>query len=126
MQDRISLYPGRVKLTPVSGQDNVYDMTRQDNPTTEGTPLNKSTLLTDEVAETLGLDPATATPSQAINAVAGKATDKKLSLTLAASCGHSGRRNGDTADAGRRHQRYLYRQQQRNIHRLRCGRKAHR
>lgn len=84
MQDRISLYPGRVKLTPVSGQDNVYDMTRQDNPTTEGTPLNKSTLLTDEVAETLGLDPATATPSQAINAVAGKATDKKLSLTLAA------------------------------------------
>lgn len=84
MQDRISLYPGRVKLTPVSGQDNVYDMTRQDNPTTEGTPLNKSTLLTDEVAETLGLDPATATPSQAINAVADKATDKKLSLTLAA------------------------------------------
>ena len=85
MQDRISLYPGRVKLTPVSGQDNVYDMTRQDNPTTEGTPLNKSTLLTDEVAETLGLDPATATPSQAINAVADKATDKKLTLTLAAS-----------------------------------------
>lgn len=83
MQDRISLYPGRVKITPVSGQDNVYDMTRQDNPTTEGTPLNKSTLLTDEVAETLGLDPATATPSQAINAVAGKATVEKLSLTLA-------------------------------------------
>ena len=44
----------------------------------------KSTLLTAEVAETRGLDPATATPSQAINAVAGKATDKKLSLTLAA------------------------------------------
>lgn len=83
MQDRISIYPGRVKITPVSGQDNVYDMTRQDNPTTEGTPLNKSTLLTDEVAETLGLDPATATPSQAINAVAGKATVEKLSLTLA-------------------------------------------
>ena len=83
MQDRISLYPGRVKITPVSGQDNVYDMTRQDKPTTEGTPLNKSTLLTDEVAETLGLDPATATPSQAINAVAGKATVEKLSLTLA-------------------------------------------
>lgn len=83
MQDRISLYPGRVKLTPVSGQDNVYDMTRHDNPTTEGTPLNKSTLLTDEVAETLGLEPATATPSQAINAVAGKATVEKLSLTLA-------------------------------------------
>lgn len=84
MQDRISLYPGRVKLTPVSGQDNVYDMTRQDNPTTEGTPLNKSTLLTDEVAETLGLDPATATPSQAINAVAGKAITNKLTLTLTA------------------------------------------
>ena len=84
MQDRISLYPGRVKLVPVSGQTNIYDMTRQDNPTTEGTPLNKSTLLTDEVAEMLGLDPATATPSQAFNAVAGKATDKKLTLTLPA------------------------------------------
>ncbi len=84
MQDRISLYPGRVKLTPVSGQDNVYDMTRQDNPTTEGTPLNKSTLLTDDVAEALGLDPSTATPSQAINAAASKATPDKLTLTLTA------------------------------------------
>ena len=55
MQDRISLYPGRVKLTPVSGQDNVYDMTRQDNPTTEGTPLNKSTLLTTRWPKRLGL-----------------------------------------------------------------------
>lgn len=77
MQDRISVYPGRVKLIPVSGQENVFDMTRQDNPTTEGTPLNKSTLLTDEVAEALGLEPATATPSQAIGAVASNATPKR-------------------------------------------------
>lgn len=84
MQDRISVYPGRVKLIPVSGQENVFDMTRQDNPTTEGTPLNKSTLLTDEVAEALGLEPATATPSQAIGAVASNATPKKITLTLAA------------------------------------------
>ena len=55
MQDRVSLYPGRVKLTPVSGQANVYDMVRADQPTQEGTPLNKATLLSDETAALLGL-----------------------------------------------------------------------
>ena len=33
MQDRVSLYPGRVKLTPVAGQANLYDLTRADQPT---------------------------------------------------------------------------------------------
>ena len=28
MQDRIPTYPGRVKLTPVSGQENTYDLVR--------------------------------------------------------------------------------------------------
>lgn len=55
MQDRVSLYPGRVRLTPVSGQTNVYDLERADQPTEPGTPLNKTTLLTDLVAECLGL-----------------------------------------------------------------------
>ena len=27
MQDRISAYPGRVKLTPVAGQADTYDLT---------------------------------------------------------------------------------------------------
>lgn len=41
-QNRVPLYPGRVTLTPVSG--NTYDMERADQPTQEGTPLNRDTL----------------------------------------------------------------------------------
>lgn len=55
MQDRVSLYPGRVKLEPVAGQANTYDLTRADQPTQEGTPLNKATLLKDDTAEKYGL-----------------------------------------------------------------------
>lgn len=55
MQDRVSLYPGRVKLEPVAGQTNLYDLTRADQPTQEGTPLNKATLLKDSTAALLGL-----------------------------------------------------------------------
>lgn len=54
MKDRVSLYPGRVKLTPVSGQENTYDMVRADSPTQEGTPLNKASLLQDETAALYG------------------------------------------------------------------------
>lgn len=50
MQDRATLYPGRVKLTPVSGQENTYDMVRADQPTQEGTKLSKATLF-DAAAE---------------------------------------------------------------------------
>lgn len=55
MQDRVSLYPGRVKLEPVAGQANLYDLTRADQPTQEGTPLNKASLLSDATAARLGL-----------------------------------------------------------------------
>lgn len=55
MQDRISLYPGRVKMTPVAGQANTYDMERADDPTQEGTPLNKATFLKDATAALYGL-----------------------------------------------------------------------
>ncbi len=55
MQDRVSLYPGRVKLEPVAGQANLYDLTRADQPTQEGTPLNKASLLKDATAALLGL-----------------------------------------------------------------------
>ena len=55
MQDRVPLYPGRVTLTPVSGQANTYDLTRADQPTQEGTPLNKASLLKDATAARLGL-----------------------------------------------------------------------
>ena len=65
MKDRIPKYPGRVKLTPVAGQTNVYDMVRADEPIEAGTPLNKATLLTDQTATALGLDLETATPDKA-------------------------------------------------------------
>lgn len=48
MKDRVPLYPGRVKLEPVAGQANTYDMTRADQPQQVGTKLNKANLLTDE------------------------------------------------------------------------------
>lgn len=53
MKDRVSTYPGRVTLTPVSGQANTYDLVRADSPTEQGTPLNKANLLTDATAAAL-------------------------------------------------------------------------
>lgn len=55
MQDRVPLYPGRVKMTPVAGQANTFDMVRADDPTQAGTPLNKATLLKDATAALYGL-----------------------------------------------------------------------
>ena len=40
--DRISRYPGRVIMRPVSGQENTFDMVRADEPITPGTPVNKA------------------------------------------------------------------------------------
>lgn len=62
MQNRVPLYPGRVRMTPVSEQTNVYDMERADQPTQVGTPLNAETLLSDETAEMYGFDPDIAVP----------------------------------------------------------------
>lgn len=42
--DRVPTYPGRVKLAPVPGQANTYDLTRADLPINEGTPINKALL----------------------------------------------------------------------------------
>lgn len=56
MRDRVPLYPGRVTLTPVAGQENTFDMVRADQPTQEGTPLNKATLLKDTTASKFGKD----------------------------------------------------------------------
>lgn len=41
-KDRVPTYPGRVKLIPVEGQPNTYDMIRADAPTEEGTPIDKA------------------------------------------------------------------------------------
>ncbi len=71
MRDRIPTYAGRVKLTPVSIQDNIYDMERADEPLEEGTPLNKNTLLGESVEQKLGLGEE-ATPSDALEATLNK------------------------------------------------------
>lgn len=41
--DRVPTYPGRVKLTPVAGQADTYDMERADSPVVVGTALDKTT-----------------------------------------------------------------------------------
>lgn len=68
MNDRISLYPGRVTLTPVAGQANTYDLVRADSPTQEGTPLNKASLLKDTTAALYGLT-ASAVPDEVLAAI---------------------------------------------------------
>lgn len=72
MQDRVPTYPGRVKLTPVSGQENTYDMVRADEPTQEGTPLNKASLLSDETAAALELSQSDPTVNDALYALSQK------------------------------------------------------
>lgn len=42
VKDRIPTYPGRVRMTPVEGQPNTYDMVRADEPIEPGTPINKT------------------------------------------------------------------------------------
>ena len=65
MKDRVSANPGRVKLTPEDGSPAFYaTMERADNPTEEGTPLNKSTLLSDAACDLLEI-PQTSTPNEA-------------------------------------------------------------
>ena len=55
MKDRVPTYPNRIKLTPVSGKTNVYDLERVDEATVIGTPLNKAALLKDSTASKFGL-----------------------------------------------------------------------
>ena len=66
MQDREPTYPGRVTLTPVYGLANTYDMERADQPTQEGTPLNKANLLKDATAALFGKTNA-AVPDDILN-----------------------------------------------------------
>lgn len=42
--DRVPTYPGRVKITPVSGQPDTFVIERADEPTEVGTPIDKATL----------------------------------------------------------------------------------
>ena len=80
MKDRVPTYPGRVRLIPVAGQENTYDIVRADEPQQEGTPINKATLLDDATAEKLGLtgDP---TVNQALAGILQKPIKAKLTVS---------------------------------------------
>lgn len=80
MKDRVPTYPGRVRLIPVAGQENTYDIVRADEPQQEGTPINKATLLDDTTAEKLGLtgDP---TVNQALAGILRKPIRAKLTVS---------------------------------------------
>ena len=57
MNDRVSLNPGRVLVTPENGGEAFYaTLTRADNPTQEGDPLNQNTLLKAATASAHGRD----------------------------------------------------------------------
>lgn len=69
MKDRVPSNPGRVLVTPENGGAAYYaTLTRADNPTQEGTPLNKANLLTDATAALFGLD-ANAVPNDVFSIV---------------------------------------------------------
>lgn len=55
MKDRIPTYPGRVKLIPVEGQENIYTLTMADEPTQEGMALTKANLIHDDTIKELYL-----------------------------------------------------------------------
>lgn len=64
MENRQPTYPGRVLITPESGEAYYATVTRADEPTVEGTPLNKENLLQDETCDILGI-PKTSVPNDA-------------------------------------------------------------
>ena len=51
VKDRVSTYPGRVKLTRTDGSSEYVTLERADSPTQEGTPINKA--LFDSIATDL-------------------------------------------------------------------------
>ena len=66
MRNREPANPGRVLITPEDGSAAFYAiLTRADNPTEAGDPLNKETLLKDATAALYGLD-ATAVPDEVL------------------------------------------------------------
>lgn len=70
MKDRKPRYPGRVLITPELGSAYYATLTAADDPEDEGTPLNKATFLTDEVAAALRLGIDDPTPNDAFRVMA--------------------------------------------------------
>ena len=88
MTDRVPTHPGRVRLVPVAGQDNLYDLVRADDAITEGMPLCKATLLPDSVCDALGIDREESTPADALLAIPAVLGKALLSIQLLTSSGN--------------------------------------
>lgn len=101
MKDRVPVNPGRVLITPENGSAAYYaTMTRADNPTQEGTPLNKNSLLKDSTAALFGLG-VDAVPDDVLNAIktlidtanANANTKAKIATGSYTGTGSSGKNN---------------------------------
>ncbi len=83
MKDRIPTKPGRVLLTPEDGSTPFYaTITRADEPTQEGTPLNKANLLSDETEKSIWDVAQGRTVNDALKMLADVAYGRVASLTL--------------------------------------------
>jgi hypothetical protein len=71
MKDRIPVYPGRIQLVPSPADDDLFILTRADDPTQEGTPLNKASLLSDATAALIGLTGSDPTVNDALAYLGG-------------------------------------------------------
>lgn len=81
MNDRVPLKPGRVKVAPENGNPEFFaTITRADEPTQEGTPLNKATLLKDSTAIKYGLT-QDATPDDVLNNMVTPAVAEQFGLS---------------------------------------------
>lgn len=69
MKDRIPTKPGRIQLAPSTDGDDLFIITRADEPTQIGTALNKANLLTDETASALEIATNEPTVDDAFNAI---------------------------------------------------------
>ena len=77
MQDRIPTYPGRVKLTPVSGQENTYDLVRAE----VGTPLSTATLFKPETEAVFFGNTANRTVNDALYLIGTTFTAAEIQVT---------------------------------------------
>lgn len=85
MKDRVPTQPGRVKVTHTDGSTEYVTVERADNPTQEGTPLNKATLFTNSNENRFGCE----LPSEALDLIA-----KEWTVTIPQSGWSSSQTNG--------------------------------
>lgn len=97
MRDRVPQKPGRIALTDEqTGETRYYTMTRADNPTEPGTPLNKASLLTDATCSALGLS-NTATPNDAFNKLKTLVSNAQTAANNAQASANTAKTTADNA-----------------------------